>query len=92
MTVKEITQETRVAIKGIDFCNPQGGRGVCDRKAVKIKGQMRIYGNEGHNIEDAAQMRIALQSSNTLLDAVTVVGSVPRRIDNGECTCKVSAY
>ena len=49
---------------------------------------MRIYGNEGHNIEGATQMKTAIESSNRLLDVVTVVGSVPPRIDNGECTCQ----
>ena len=89
MSVKKITQETGVAIREIDFCDPQGGKRVCDRKAATIKGQMRIYGNEGHNIEDATQMKTAIESSNRLgpiSDVVTVVGSVPPRIDNGECT------
>ena len=81
-----ITQGIRVAIKGIYFCDPQGGKGVCVRNAATIKGQMRIYGNEGYNIEDAAPMKTAIESSKRLPDVVTVAGSVPPRIDNGECT------
>ena len=49
---------------------------------------MRIYGIEGHNIEGATQMKTAIELSNRLSDVVTVVGSVPPRIDNGECTCQ----
>ena len=86
LSVKKITQETGIAIREIDFCDLQGGKRVCDRKAATIKGQMRIYGNEGHNIEDATQMKTAIESSNRLSDLVTVVGSVPPRIDNGENT------
>ena len=36
LSVKKITQETEVAIREIDFCDPQGGKRVCDRKAATI--------------------------------------------------------
>ena len=36
LSVKKITQETGVDISEIDFCDPQGGKRVFDRKAATI--------------------------------------------------------
>ena len=36
-----------------DFSDPQGGKGVCDRKAATIKGDVGRYVNEGNNVINA---------------------------------------
>ncbi|CAB3998470.1 Hypothetical predicted protein [Paramuricea clavata] len=46
----------------MDFSDPQGGKGSCDRKAATIKTKMRIHLNEGHDIEAAEQMVAAIES------------------------------
>jgi len=51
-----------VSVKRMDFSDPQGGKGACDRKAATIKSHMRIHLNEGNNIETASEMVDAIQS------------------------------
>ena len=55
--------EEGVKIRRLDFSDPQGGRGACDRKAATIKSLMRIYVNAGNDIETPKQMRDAILSS-----------------------------
>lgn len=52
-----------VSVKRMDFTDPQGGKGACDRKAASIKSHMRVHLNEGNNIETATDMVKAIESS-----------------------------
>ena len=56
-------QRHGVSVKRLDFCDPQGGKGACDRKAASIKAHMRIHLNEGHDIESGEQMVSAMKSA-----------------------------
>ena len=47
----------------MDFSDPQGGKGSCDRKAATIKNHMRLYLNSGQDVETADQMKNAIESS-----------------------------
>ena len=40
-----------IAVKQVDFIDPQGGKGTCGRKAASIKVHMQRYINEGHDRE-----------------------------------------
>jgi len=51
-----------VAVVQNDFSDPQGGKGVCDRQASTIKGNVRRYINEGHNVTTATQLKTATES------------------------------
>ena len=51
-----------VSVKRIDFSDPQGGKGPCDRKAASIKSHMKVYFNLGSNIDTAKEMVDAIQS------------------------------
>ena len=55
--------EAEVILKRLDFSDPQAGKGACDRKAATIKAHMRIYLNEGNDIENASQMVDTMRSS-----------------------------
>ena len=66
-----------VKLQRLDFSDPQGGKGSCDRKAASIKAHIRVHLNEGHDIETASDMVNAMQSrggvpglSVTLCDGV----------------------
>ncbi|KAK3724020.1 hypothetical protein QZH41_000588, partial [Actinostola sp. cb2023] len=60
----------------MDFSEPQGGKGACDRKAAAIKSHMRLYLNSGKDIETAAQMKEAIESSEGLPSvSVTLCGT-----------------
>lgn len=52
-----------VSVKRLDFSDPQGGKGACDRKSATIKAHMKVHLNEGNDIEDASHMVNAMQSS-----------------------------
>ena len=34
-----------VSVKRLDFSDPQGGKGPCDRKAASLKSHMRVHLN-----------------------------------------------
>ena len=55
--------EEGIKIRRLDFSDPQGDKGACDRKAATIKSHMRIYLNAGNDIETPEQMKDAILSS-----------------------------
>lgn len=55
-------QETGIHVQRVDFSDPQGGKGPCDRKAATIKGHVRRYLNEGHDVSTAAELKEAMLS------------------------------
>lgn len=80
--------ELGVTIKRLDFSDPQGGKGSCDRKAASIKLHMHIYLNTGHDIETPEQMSDAIRSSGgvpslsvTLCDSITSPPMGTQKID-----------
>lgn len=52
-----------ITVRRLDFSDPQGGKGACDRKAATIKAHIKVYLNEGHDVETASQMADAMHSS-----------------------------
>ncbi|KAJ8264352.1 hypothetical protein GJAV_G00148160 [Gymnothorax javanicus] len=52
-----------VPVKRLDFCDPQGGKGSCDRKAASIKAHMTIQLNEGHDIDTGQYIVNAMTSA-----------------------------
>ena len=52
-----------VVVERNDFSDPQGGKGVCDRQAANIKGDVRIHINEGHDVTTAVELKTAIESS-----------------------------
>ena len=49
-------------MKCMDFSDPHGSKGPCDRKTASIKSHMRVYLNQGSNVETAKEMVDAIQS------------------------------
>jgi hypothetical protein len=73
----KIGEKLGVKIKRLDFSDPQGGKGACDRKAATIKAHMQLHLNSGHDIETPAQMCEAMLSSGGVPSlSVTVCESV----------------
>ena len=52
-----------VTIKHMDFSDPQGGKGACDRKAANIKTHLKVHLSQGNDVETAHQMVNAMRSS-----------------------------
>ena len=77
-----------VMIKRLDFSDPQGGKGACDRKAATIKSYMNIHLNAGHDIETPSQMFEAILSSGgvpslsvTLCESITTPPMATYKVD-----------
>ena len=46
----------------MDFSDPQGGKGSCDRKAAQIKSHVKSYVNEGHSVTNVRELKQAIES------------------------------
>ena len=57
-------QTTGIKVKRVDFSDPQGGKGPCDRKAATIKAHVRRFVDEGHDVLTATDLRDAILSNN----------------------------
>ncbi|KAK3747895.1 hypothetical protein QZH41_001360 [Actinostola sp. cb2023] len=57
-----ISKMSGITIKRLDFSDPQGGKGPCDRFAATLKNHVRAYSNEGHDVASTQQFVEALQS------------------------------
>lgn len=58
-----LEESTGVKVERVDFSDPQGGKGICDRKAATIKSHVRRYINEGHDVVNAKQLKDAILSN-----------------------------
>jgi hypothetical protein len=59
LSVEQLFKETGVWIKSIDFSDPQGGKGPCDRLAAVIKCSIRRFINEKNNCTNAVEFLVA---------------------------------
>ena len=57
---KNITKRAGISIRRMDFSDPQGGKGPCDRSATTMKNHVRSYVSEGHDVVTTAQFQEAL--------------------------------
>lgn len=57
-----IEASTGIKVAGVDFSDPQGGKGAADRMAAAAKSHIRMYIDEGHDVTNAEQMKDALLS------------------------------
>ena len=46
----------------MDFSDPQGGKGSCDRKAAQIKSHVKSYVNEGHSVTNVRELKQGIES------------------------------
>ncbi|XP_072025035.1 uncharacterized protein [Amphiura filiformis] len=60
--MQKVAESAGVQIRRMDFSDPQGGKGPCDRRAASLKAHIRIHINEGHNVEDALEMKSAIEA------------------------------
>ena len=51
---------TGISVHRVDFSDPQGGKGACDRKAATIKAHVCRYVNEGHDVQNAQEFKTAI--------------------------------
>ena len=66
----------------IDFCDPQGGKGPCDRKAAQIKTHVKQYTNQGHSVTTPADHKKAIESDEGIAGVRVTVVPVPKTTVN----------
>lgn len=76
---------TGINVSRVDFSDPQGGKGACDRKAATIKAHVRRYVNEGHDVQNAQEFKTAILSNGgvtgvrvTVVDAAVAACELPQ--------------
>ncbi|CAF5097862.1 unnamed protein product, partial [Rotaria sp. Silwood1] len=62
VSAKHISEKTGIAIKRIDFGDPQANKGSSDRFAAVLKSHNRRYTNENHNVTTASEFVEACHS------------------------------
>ena len=63
VSVKLASDIAGVVVERNDFSDPQGDKGVYDRQAGTIKGDVRIHINEGHDVTTAVELKTSIESS-----------------------------
>ncbi len=56
-------QSAQLKITNYDFCDSQGGKGACDRKAAHLKAHLKRYVNQGSDAIDAFGIKKGLESN-----------------------------
>ena len=62
-TCMSMQKRTGIHVRRVDFSDPQGGKGACDRKAAAIKANVRRFINEGNDVQNGDEFRKAMLSS-----------------------------
>ncbi|CAF2966504.1 unnamed protein product [Rotaria sp. Silwood2] len=66
LSVKELYETTGILIRRVDLSEAQAGKGLCDRKAAVIKGEIRRYVDEKHDCTSSAEFVAATKSTQHL--------------------------
>ena len=61
-----LSKHAGVKVERFDFSDPQGGWGEADRQAATIKGHINVYLNKGHDVNNATQMKEAMESNGRI--------------------------
>jgi hypothetical protein len=59
LSIEQLFKDTGMWVKTIDFSDPQGGKGPCDRLAAVIKCSIRRFINEKNNCTNATEFLTA---------------------------------
>ena len=57
---RRMEEATGIKVDRVDFSDPQGGKGPCDRRAATIKAHVLRYINEGHDVISANDLKLAI--------------------------------
>ncbi|CAF4478486.1 unnamed protein product [Rotaria sp. Silwood2] len=82
LSMPALSEKCGIAIRRMDFADPQGGRGSSDRYAAIMKSHVRRYLNEKHDVTNAEQFVEACLSYG----GVKTVNVVEYISVNDECT------
>ena len=57
LSVDIMSERSRIQVNDVDFSDPQGGKGSCDRKAAQIKSHVKSYVSEGHSVTNVSKLK-----------------------------------
>lgn len=82
-------KESGIKIERVDFSDPQGGKGPCDRKAATIKSHVRRYLNEGNDVTTPEQLYNAMTSNGGISGVrVVLLDNANMTVSMAECNLK----
>ena len=84
LSLPYIAKRTGILPLRYDFSDPQAGKDICDRKIAPMKGHMRRYVNEKHDIKTAEDMKDALESRGGTKGCRAAVAKVNPLRNNGK--------
>lgn len=62
LSVDILSKRSGIQINHVDFSDPQGGKGSCDRKAAQIKAHVKSFVNEGGSVTNVGELKQAIES------------------------------
>ena len=62
LSVDILSKRSGIQVTDVDFSDPQGGKGSCDRKAAQVKSHVQSYVNEGHSVTNVRELKQAIES------------------------------
>jgi len=62
LSVDILSKRSGIQINHVDFSDPQGGKGSCDRKAAQIKAHVKSFVNEGGSVTNVGELKQAIGS------------------------------
>ena len=62
LSARVLSTRSKIQVKQIDFSDPQGGKGSCDRKAAQVKTHIKSFVNEGNSVTSPSELKIAIES------------------------------
>ena len=65
-------------MKQIDFSDPQGGKGACDRKAAQVKAHVRRFTDEENSVTSPSEFKIAIESRGGIPEVRVIVVKVDK--------------
>ena len=83
LSLPYIGKRTGITPLRYDFSDPQAGKDICDRKIAPMKGHIRRWVNEKHDVTTAENMKEALESHGGLKGCRAAVAKVNPLRDNG---------
>ena len=59
LSVDILSKRSGIQINHVDFSDPQGGKGSCDRKTAQIKAHVKSFVNEGGSVTNVGELKQA---------------------------------
>ncbi|CAB4040733.1 Hypothetical predicted protein, partial [Paramuricea clavata] len=78
LACKILRERSSLDLRRIDFCDPQGGKGPCDRKAAQIKTHVKQYINQGNSVTTPAELKKAIESNGGIKGVRVTMVPVPK--------------